>query len=121
MPPLISLFISIFLGVVGQLLLKKGLMTVGPLSFGAGKIIYSYIRIFISPYVISGIFTYLLGSLFWIYGLSKVDLSFAFPLISISYIMVLLASWAFLGETISFMRWIGVFTICLGVFLITKS
>jgi drug/metabolite transporter (DMT)-like permease len=108
------------LGVAGQLFIKKGLNLLGNINFASG-IVSSYIKIFFSPLVIIGISVYFLGVFFWLYALSKVDLSFAYPFVSLSYILVLFSSWWLLGEGISLVRWTGVAAVCLGVFLISRS
>lgn len=117
---ILSLLISMSLGVIGQLFIKKGLNELGNLNFSSG-LVSSYGKIFLSPFVILGLLVYFLGVFFWLYGLSKVDLSFAYPFASVSFILVLLVSWLFLGESVSLLRWAGVAAICLGVFLISRS
>jgi len=114
------ILIAVTLGVVGQLFIKIGLNSMGKLDFSSG-IILTYMRIYTSPYVISGTFIYVLSVFFWLYALSRVDLSFAYPFLALSYVLILLASFIFLGETIPFMRWIGVLVICFGVYLVSKS
>jgi uncharacterized membrane protein len=116
----VSLFLSIFLGVIAQVLIKKGLNMVGTLDFSK-ELIGCYLKIIFSPFVLLGLTLYFTGVFFWLYTLSKVDLSFAFPFISLSYVLVVLLSWFILGESISYLRWVGVFVICLGVFLISRS
>jgi drug/metabolite transporter (DMT)-like permease len=116
----VSLFSSRFLGVVAQILIKKGLVATGGLDF-SGQLIGSYVRIVLSPFVLLGLALYFLGVFFWLYALSKLELSFAFPFISLSYVLIVIFSWMALGETISYLRWIGVFVICFGVFLISRS
>jgi drug/metabolite transporter (DMT)-like permease len=76
---------------------------------------------FLSPYVLVGTFIYFLGVFFWLYALVKVDLSFAYPFSALSYGLVLLLSWLFLGENIPSLRLIGVLVICLGVIIVSKS
>lgn len=115
-----SLLISMFLGVIGQVFIKKGLTSLGNLDFSAA-LLGSFIRIFFSPLVIVGISLYFLGVFFWLYALSKVDLSFAYPFVSVSYVLVVLLSCFVLGESISYLRWIGVILICSGVLLISRS
>lgn len=115
-----SLLISMFLGVVGQVFIKKGLNSLGNLDFSTA-LIATYVKIFFTPFIILGISLYSLGVFFWLYALSKVELSFAYPFVSVSYVLVLFFSWWFLGENISLLRWAGVFSICLGVFLISRS
>jgi len=117
---IVSLLISMFLGVVGQVFIKKGLNSLSTLNFSSG-LVASYLKIFFTPFIILGLLLYSLGVFFWLYALSKVDLSFAYHFVSLSYVLVLIFSWWFLGESISLLRWVGVFSICLGVFLISKS
>jgi drug/metabolite transporter (DMT)-like permease len=111
---------SMILGAVGQIFIKKGLNALGGLDFSSG-IVTTYLKIFLSPLVIIGICIYFVGVFFWLYGLSKVELSFAFPFVSVSYVLVFLLSWFFLGESIPVLRWIGLVTICCGVLLVGRS
>jgi drug/metabolite transporter (DMT)-like permease len=115
----ISLFSSIFLGVVAQVFIKRGLNSLDALDFS--RVVESYVRVLFSPFVLVGLLLYFLGVFFWLYTLSKVELSFAFPFIGLSYVLVVLFSWVVLGESISYLRWIGVVVICLGVFLVSRS
>jgi drug/metabolite transporter (DMT)-like permease len=117
---MLGILISILLGSVGQIFIKKGLNNLGSLDFSMG-LIGSYSRIFLSPLIIFGIVIYFFGVFFWLYGLSKIELSFAFPFVSLSYILVFILSWFLLGENISLLRWVGLATICLGVFLVGRS
>ena len=111
---------SMILGAVGQIFIKKGLNYLGGLDFSAGLVV-TYLKIFLSPFVIIGISIYFIGVFFWLYGLSKVELSFAFPFVSLSYVLVFLLSWFFLGENIPLLRWVGLLTICIGVLLVGRS
>ena len=117
---LLSIITSVVPGVVGQLFIKQGLRSLGGLNFSTG-LISSYLKIFCSPFILVGLSIYFLGVFFWLYALSKVELSFAYPFVSLSYVLVLFFSWMFLGEQISLIRWAGVVSICLGVVLISKS
>lgn len=120
MNPIVSIIVAVIIGIGGQLLIKKGLNSIGDLDF-SGHFIGSYLKIFSSPYNISGVLIYFSSAFFWLYGLSKVNLSYAYPFLALSYVLILLGSWAFLGENITLLRWIGVFVICFGIFLVYKS
>ncbi|MDR1878568.1 MAG: EamA family transporter [Bacteroidales bacterium] len=62
-----------------------------------------------------------LGAFFvWMYVLKQYAFSLAYPLLSISYIIGLLAAYLFLHETIPYTRWIGVIIIILGVYFVVK-
>jgi len=117
---IVALVCSMLLGVTGQLFIKRGLNSLGRLDFAAG-LVGSYMKVFLSPLVLLGLATYFLGVFFWLYALSKVDLSYAYPFVSLSYVLVIVASWAFLGEQITPLRGAGVAAICVGVVLISRS
>lgn len=114
------ILIAVIIGVIGQLFLKAGLNALGAIDFSKG-LMTSYTKIFLSPLVLLGIFIYLISVVFWLYVLSKVDLSFAYPFLAISYVLIILASQWFLGENVSFLRWTGVLVICFGVFIVSRS
>jgi multidrug transporter EmrE-like cation transporter len=53
--------------------------------------------------------------------LSRVDVSYAYPMLSIGYVVAALAGKAFFGEPVDLIRWAGIVTICIGVWLITRT
>jgi drug/metabolite transporter (DMT)-like permease len=57
----------------------------------------------------------------WSTVLSKVDLSVAVPIASLSYITIPLVSVIFLGEHVSFLRWLGIGFVILGIILVSMS
>lgn len=111
---------SVSLGVLGQFLIKRGLNSLGKLDFAAGLVV-AYLKVFLSPLVVLGLGVYFLGVFFWLYALSKVDLSYAYPFVSLSYVLVILASVFLLGEQVTPLRWLGVAAICAGVVLVARS
>jgi undecaprenyl phosphate-alpha-L-ara4N flippase subunit ArnF len=68
-----------------------------------------------------GLVCYLLSMLLWIRVLMHLPLSMAYPLLSISYVLVYLVatSWSFWGETASTARSAGIGLILLGVILVS--
>ena len=118
--PIACILTSIAMGAFGQIWIKKGLNSLANLDF-SGSLVGAYLRIFLSPYVFAGLTIYGLGVFFWVYGLSKVNLSFAFPFVSLSYVLVFLLSWWMLGEQIPTIRWVGLATICVGVLIVSAS
>jgi drug/metabolite transporter (DMT)-like permease len=57
----------------------------------------------------------------WIVGLSRVDVTIAYPLLSLGYIINAIGAWYFLGEPVSAQRVLAIFVIIVGVVLLTKS
>lgn len=114
------IFLAVILAVIGQIFVKFGLNSLMPIDFSSG-LFSTYLRIFLTPLVLIGSFVYFLSIFFWIYSLTKVDLSFAYPFLALSYVLIAVASLVFLNERISLLRWIGIFVICFGVYLVSRS
>ncbi len=110
---LVIVLLSIGIGVTGQLLLKMGASTpVHNLS--------DLMRNLLSPTTIVALFMYVVASLLWIAVLSRARLSYAYPLLGLNYVLVVLVSVLILHEPVSSYRWIGVGFIVLG-FIVTAT
>ncbi len=59
------------------------------------------------------------GAIFWLGVISRVDLSFAYPLLALNYVIILIPSRVFLNEPITTMRLVGAMIIVIGVIVIT--
>jgi multidrug transporter EmrE-like cation transporter len=113
--PVVFLLISVLLGVVGQLLLKAGASQVGPLGLGPLQPLGVARRLVGTPLIWAGLGIYGAGTLFWLIALSRVELGYAYPFLSLSYVMIVACSWLLLGESVSRRRLLGVAAICCGV------
>ena len=110
---------SILLAVTGQLLMKKGMMLFG--SFPATQLLQKIIPMFLNPFVFFGFAAFGLSSIFWLVVLSRMQLSFVYPMVSVAYVLVALASLVFFKESVTLVRWLGIAVIIFGVFLISRS
>ncbi len=115
------ILISVVAGGAGQILLKQGMTRIGEITIAADQILSILWRLATNPYIVGGLTLYAGGTVFWLAALSRVDLSFAYPFASLSYIIMLLASWQLFNENISLMRLAGTMVIGFGVFLISRS
>jgi len=115
--------VAVLLGVLGQLLLKMGMTQVGPLESGKGLggLIRVGIRVFSNLKVLGGFAAYGISSLFWIAVLSKINLSLAYPMLALNYVLVPLTAWLFLGEQVPTLRWLGMGVIIVGVVIISRT
>jgi drug/metabolite transporter (DMT)-like permease len=118
MPAVVPILGSVLLGVAGQLVLKAGVSSLGPIALGDSRLVATIRRVLLQPWIVTGFALYGLGMLFWLVALSQVELGYAYPFISLSYVLILIASWAFFGEELSGMKLFGVASICLGVIVI---
>ncbi|NWF78729.1 MAG: EamA family transporter [Chloroflexi bacterium] len=118
---LLLILAATVLGVIGQLLLKHGMGGMGPLSVslvGVPKIVW---QIATSPFVVGGLLMYVIGTFFWLITLSRLDLSFAYPFVSLNQVLVFIASWLVLHEEVNPLRALGMFVICIGILLVARS
>ena len=104
----------------GQLLLKKGMNSLGALDFSIG-IFSVFFSIFTNPFVFFGVMFFVASSFFWLLALSKAHLSYAFPILSLGYVIVFVLSWVFFGEQISLLRTLGLVTIVGGVLMLART
>jgi multidrug transporter EmrE-like cation transporter len=117
----ITLLITILSTVVGQVLMKKGVILSGPIpSDTREQIIYIIRSLFYNPYILGGLILAVITTISWIATISKLQLSFAYPFMSLAFPLVLVASGIFFGENISPMRWIGIMVIMIGLIIVAK-
>ena len=115
----IPLLIAVCFSVAGELFLKHGMNQVGVLSLASlGTVLPRMLRVW-SLY--AGFGSIAVGAVFWLAAISRVDLSWAYPLLAIGYVLMLFFSALILREQVSLTRWIGAVVIVVGVYLITRS
>lgn len=119
MSPYILLGINIILGVAGQFLIKFGVNKVGGLE--ELGLVGFLTQAFLSPFVFFGLGLYGISAVLWVILLSKLDLSIAYPALSIGYVLVLLISVLFLGEQVSPIRFASTLLIMAGVVFLFRS
>lgn len=89
--PYAMLLTSILLGTVGQLLLKNGMLHQKSTAVGSAALM-SAVRAIANPWVFMGFVAYGLSSIIWLMILRKLPLSIAYPMISLSYVFVVVLS-----------------------------
>ncbi len=119
---LLMIFASVLIGVFGQLSLKTGMTQVGRIDAQAlAQPIQLLVRIFTTPIILAGIAMYIVGTLIWLVVLSRMELSFAYPLVATTYVFTPLLAHLLLGEPIPAMRWLGIGLILVGVFFVARA
>jgi drug/metabolite transporter (DMT)-like permease len=113
-----ALWASIFLNGLAQVLLKKG---VGRPQSESGATVIWWLSLLKNIWVWAWGLSFVVATALWILALSKLDISYAFPLLSTSFILVAILSRLLLGEYISGKRWAAILVICLGVILIASK
>ena len=115
------IFTGICLNAVAQLLLKAGTNAVGAIHLTAGNWFATGVKLATQLPIIGGLSCYVLSVVVWIIGLSRVDVTIAYPLLSLGYVINAIGAWYFLGEVISLQRIAAITVIIAGVALLTRS
>ena len=111
---------SVVLSACAQLLMKAGMLDLHGLGAdfaNPGPELLPAVA-----WVLGGLGCYALSMMFWLAALTRYELSMAYPLLSLSYVLVYLGAvwWPRLGETVSFAKTAGIVLIVLGVVLVTR-
>jgi len=114
---ILLLIVCVLLAIAGQIFLKTGMNQIG--SINVKSLLSSkFFSIVFQKYVFIGIVCYFSGAMLWLVVLSQVDVSYAYPLLAISYVFVAIYSWIFFGENITTYRALGIILITIGAILI---
>jgi drug/metabolite transporter (DMT)-like permease len=108
----------------GGVLLSVGLNAAGQLLFKAARVAdpdASLIALFLRFETWLGLVLYALSAICWLWVLSRVQLSLAYPILSLTFPIVVGLSAVFFSETISAIQWTGVGIIVVGVSLLART
>jgi len=119
------IFMLILLGVLlnaaAQLLLKGGMSQIGHFDFSMANVLPIGLKVAGNLPIISGLFMYVVSVGVWLLVLSRVQVSFAYPMLSIGYIVNAFAAYYFFGEPLTSLRLMGIFVIIAGVYLVAQG
>jgi len=113
---------NVLVGAIGQLMLKVGMTQVG--RIGAEQASHpaeTLMRIFTTPFILLALPLYGVGMILWLAAISRLDLSFAYPILALAFALNPLLAWVLLGEQIPWQRWVGILVVCIGVVIISLS
>ncbi len=112
--------VVVAMGSFGQILMKQGLTNLGGLKIT--EILSQRLLTVLSEWhVMAGVLLYAGSAILWLTILSKVDVSFAYPLIALGYIVTAILARFYFNENITIVRWLGILLIVGGVFMVTRS
>lgn len=112
---------GVLLNAAAQLLLKAGTNAVGPFEFAAANAFPVGMKLACEPHILGGIACYVVSLVVWILALSRVEVSIAYPMLSIGYAVNAVAAYYLFAEAVSPMRLAGIGVIILGVFIVARS
>ena len=106
---------TILITVYGQLIVKWRLSQAGSLPVGLPNKAAFFGRLLFDPWVISVILVTPLAALSWFAAMTKYELSYAYPFMSLAFVLVLILSAFCFHETVTFAKVVGVLLIVVGI------
>ncbi len=121
MNPMILILIGVVLNTIAQILLKVGMGRIGHFHLDTANFWPVATQIITSLPIWGGLACYGVSLAVWLVVLSRVQVSWAYPLASIGYVVTALAAHFWLGEQVTPMRMAGIAVIMIGVFMVSKT
>lgn len=115
------ILLGVLLNAAAQLLLKAGTNAVGQFAFSRDNILPVGWQLATEPHIFGGLTCYVVSVVVWIMALSRVEVSIAYPMLSIGYVVNALAAWWLFGEAVSLTRLAGIGIIIMGVYVVARS
>lgn len=112
---------GVLLNAAAQLLLKAGTNAVGHFAFSRDNILPVGWQLATEPHILGGLTCYVISVVVWIMALSRVEVSIAYPMLSIGYVVNAVAAWWLFGEAVSIARLTGIGIIIVGVYIVARS
>jgi len=115
------IFLTVIFTVYGQLVLKWQVIGAGDFPAGSWDKVMFLGRLLLNPWIISGFFAAFLASLTWIAAMTKLELSHAYPFMSLNFVLVIALSSLLFQETITLPKIMGLGLIILGIVVGSKG
>ena len=111
----VYVFFTVLLTVYGQIAIKWQVLEAGPFPADPGDKIRFLVRLLLNPWVISALAAGLLASVSWMAAMTRLELSHAYPFMSLAFVLVLLCSALFFSEPITPLKVTGITLVVLGI------
>jgi drug/metabolite transporter (DMT)-like permease len=113
---------AVTVATAGQLTLKAGMNRVGFISSERlAKPLELAMRMARTPLVPIGLALFVVSAAFWMLVLSRIPLSYAYPFVGLTYVLITVFDKIFLKEHIPALRWAGVALIVIGILLVGNT
>lgn len=114
------IFLPIILTTVGEFFLKNHINFLSESVAGAttGMLHVGFI---FNPVIFFALLCIVTGGILWVVAMSKFELSFLYPFLSINYLAIIVGSQVFLKEDVSIYRYVSIVLIIVGLMFISRS
>ena len=113
---------GVILNACAQLLLKAGTNALGgAIHLTMSNWFETFIKVVTQLPILGGLACYGISLVVWIIGLSRTDVTIAYPMLSLGYVVSAFGAWMFLGEAVSPQRLAAIGVIIVGVVLLART
>ncbi|MGI4855467.1 MAG: SMR family transporter [Janthinobacterium lividum] len=112
---------GVLLNACAQLLLKAGTNAVGHFEFSRANLWPIALRLATQWPIIGGLACYVVSVVVWIMALSRVDVSLAYPMLSLGYVVNAVAAYYLFGEALTVQRLLGIGIVLVGVYVLART
>ena len=120
---LVAIVFTVFMSALAQVLLKLGAVRIPSQRFSGFNLetLAAFFSVLFSKYIFTGMLIYVFSAAMWIWVLTKVDISLAYPFVSLSFIITLGFGVTLFQEPLTTTKLIGTLVIMVGCVIIAKS
>ncbi len=115
------IFATIFFTVYGQLVLKWRVGLYGPLPAAIDEKIVFLTRLLVDPFLLSGLVSAFVASIFWLAAMTRFEISYAYPFMSLAFVLVLMFSVVLFNESLTVHKIAGLLLIITGIIISSRS
>lgn len=116
---------TVFTNAAAQIMLKYGMTNLGAIQMVSPvtipAVVLTIFKVVFNPWVFAGLLTFVISMASHLYVLTKVELSFAYPFLSLAYVIVAVIAWLLFAEDMNSWRVAGIGLICIGTVLIAQG
>ena len=113
---------SILMSSTAHVVLKKGMLSLGQrIDAQSNSFIDTAWATATNLWILGGMTLHVGALIVWLWALSRVDITFAYPFLALGYVLVSLMAWFWLGETITLTRMTGMLIIIFGLIVLSRG
>lgn len=117
----IFIFLTIVFTVYSQLIMRWQVSAAGSLPVEMSNKIGFIFNLILNPWVLSGIMATFLAGISWMLAMTKFDISYAYPFVSLNYIFIMAAGFFLFNESVSPARLAGSALVVIGILVVAKG
>ena len=115
------ILLTLALTVYGQLVLKWQMGSVGQMPAGGLEKLQFLLLQFLNPWILTGFLSAFAASLAWMAAMTRFELTYAYPFMSLAFIIVMVFSISFLGESFSIQKALGTVLVVAGLVVVARA